>query len=582
MSFDICVYIDRELDLQVVKTVRPGMPLAALKGILSQDETFGGISSSDILLALTEGGKPLSNAFALKGDVTEMYIVNGDEVTDSAPAQSSAVATSGSAPAQPSAVATSASSAAPRTAAPAKLLTAEEILAARGEPRKVLGLSTDAGSNDIRKAYHRLSLQYHPDKAGSDEVFRAVSDAYQALTSFRAQEGGWADLEGQAVGPFTASPHGVTRLLFDCFGAPPWESRRLYTGSWAEGKVKCWELSQGEPGKVAKPPRLLGEIEVAGFLNDMAAISPHGLLTAQSAGYIPQPGESMRGFDIEVTPFQVPTRATTAIADGNATGPERPSNTSLEVALQEDGEDDEEKLKKPTSSITDLSKTQMVYLHGRGCRKMSLWPRPEGRESYPRLVASISKDALGVSKISTDGCGVDQPAMWKQLDPHEGEDANSLLWAAEGQLLSGANDKILKLWDVEAGSLSQKINVGFQISGFEVWMESGVVAVAHTGGIAYVDLRTDTVARNEYKKKPVTAISCLKAGHPMMFVGLGADLMQYDTRCFADGISSKPKPVATWTLQGNVWSVHTTMSRRGNLLVACGDSEGKVAAFDTT
>ena len=73
---------------------------------------------------------------------------------------------------------------------------------------------------------------------------------------------GWRDLEGQAVGPWpahTACVKGITAVLFDTFGAPPWESRRLYTGSYLEASVRCWELSKGEPGKVKAPPRLQGE-----------------------------------------------------------------------------------------------------------------------------------------------------------------------------------------------------------------------------------------------------------------------------------------------------------------------------------
>mmetsp|Transcript_33479 Transcript_33479/g.59019 ORF Transcript_33479/g.59019 Transcript_33479/m.59019 type:complete len:574 (-) Transcript_33479:81-1802(-) len=573
MSFDICVYIDRELDLQVMKTVRCGMPIAALKGMLSQDDSFAGISSSDILLSLSEGGRSLRNDFVLKGDVTEMYIVNGDEV-EQPPAESPVAAAS--APAKPSA---------PSKPASFKIPTADEILALVGEPRKVLGLSDGAGSNDIRKAYHRLALQYHPDKAGSEEVFRAVSDAYLTLTSAKDKEGGWLDLEGQAVGPWTAHAHGVNCVVFDCFGAPPWEGRRLYTGSWMEGKVKCWSLSKGEPGKVAEPPRLIGEIEVAGFLNDVAPISPTGLLTAQSAGYIPQPGESLRAFNLEVTPFQVPerTQGAAAIADGDAGGPARleDAGRSLELATQED--EQEKKPKQPTASLTDLSQTQLVYLHGRGCRKLSLWPRPLGRDSNPRLVASVSKDMIGVSTIGADGCSVDMPAVWKRENPHSSEDANALVWCQAGKVVSGANDKTVKLWDVEAGTMVQEYPVGFHMTSLEVWMEPGVIVGTHAGGVAYLDMRAGTVAQNQYKSKPVSCVSCVKAGHPMMFMGLGHDLMQYDTRCFADGAANtKPKAIGQWTLRGNVQSVHCTLSNKGNLIVACGSNDGKVAAFDTT
>jgi len=114
---------------------------------------------------------------------------------------------------------------------------------------------------------------------------------------------------------------GVTALLFDTFGAPPWESRRLYSGCYLEGSIKCWELSQGEPGVVAKPPRLIGEIPLGGFVNDIAALSSFGLLTAQSSGMKPMPGESLRCWNMRKTPFKPAKRDTRAIATATKLAP---------------------------------------------------------------------------------------------------------------------------------------------------------------------------------------------------------------------------------------------------------------------
>lgn len=50
----------------------------------------------------------------------------------------------------------------------------------------ILGLSKDATESEIKKAYRRLSLQYHPDKNSNDEeknkLFCKVSNAYQVLS----------------------------------------------------------------------------------------------------------------------------------------------------------------------------------------------------------------------------------------------------------------------------------------------------------------------------------------------------------------------------------------------------------------
>jgi curved DNA-binding protein CbpA len=62
---------------------------------------------------------------------------------------------------------------------------------AQGNPNsddyyEVLGLSRDAGENDIKKAYKKAALRFHPDKnpddrEGAEARFKRVSEAYQVL-----------------------------------------------------------------------------------------------------------------------------------------------------------------------------------------------------------------------------------------------------------------------------------------------------------------------------------------------------------------------------------------------------------------
>ncbi len=58
------------------------------------------------------------------------------------------------------------------------------VVAAK-EYHKVLGVSKKASKDEIRKAYRRLALLFHPDRnrePGAEERFKEINEAYRVLT----------------------------------------------------------------------------------------------------------------------------------------------------------------------------------------------------------------------------------------------------------------------------------------------------------------------------------------------------------------------------------------------------------------
>lgn len=81
------------------------------------------------------------------------------------------------------------------------------------DPYKVLGVEKNANENEIKKAYRKLALKYHPDKNPDDtkaeEKFKEISAAYELLTDAekRKQYDMYGDISssgstGGASGPY--------------------------------------------------------------------------------------------------------------------------------------------------------------------------------------------------------------------------------------------------------------------------------------------------------------------------------------------------------------------------------------------
>jgi len=105
-------------------------------------------------------------------------------------------------------------------------------MAAKRDYYEVLGVGRDASAEEIKKAYRRLAIRYHPDKNPGDkdaeERFKEVSEAYEVLSDREKRERydrfGHAGLRGGPGG-------------FAGFGVDLEEALRTFMGAFGGGSI---------------------------------------------------------------------------------------------------------------------------------------------------------------------------------------------------------------------------------------------------------------------------------------------------------------------------------------------------------
>ena len=88
---------------------------------------------------------------------------------------------------------------------------------------EILGVSKSASADEIKKAYRKLAIKYHPDKNPGDksaeEKFKEAAEAYEVLSDAdkkaRYDQFGHAGVGGAAGGGYGGGFGGAARLFRD-------------------------------------------------------------------------------------------------------------------------------------------------------------------------------------------------------------------------------------------------------------------------------------------------------------------------------------------------------------------------------
>lgn len=125
---------------------------------------------------------------------------------------------------------------------------------------KILGLSKGASEADIKKAYRKMALKYHPDKNKSpnaEEMFKDVAEAYDVLSDKKKKDiydiHGEEGLKDGIPGSGTGSTNGMPSNFTYTFTGDPRATFAQFFGTSDPFSLFGDNMGGGGPGNMFEP-----------------------------------------------------------------------------------------------------------------------------------------------------------------------------------------------------------------------------------------------------------------------------------------------------------------------------------------